>query len=215
MRNRALNLLDEEQRERVRRAVARLEKRTSCEVVAALVDSCRDYAAAPFQGGLVLAATYFICAPALYFFDGQLYVYALGGALAYAAGYALTAGCRPLRRFFVGRPARAVAAAEKAEALFWRKGLQRTAGRNGILLAGFLFERQALVYGDENINRHLRQEDWDEALRRLIAGLSTGEAEPIAAAYVAALEHLEGRLAEQFPIQPDDVNELPDALLVE
>lgn len=99
----------------------------------------------------------------------------------------------------------------RAEVEFYREGLSATKGATGILLFLSLFERKAVVLADKAIAERLPPSTWDDVVAIILQGGRSGR-------WKAELEsaiRLCGRLlAENFPIQPDDVNELANTVIV-
>lgn len=215
MKNIAQRLLSQNQIRRVNDKIAEVEKETSCEIVTALVDHCRPYHRAQYRGAIGVSLMYFLLAPQAIYFGNHLYWYFGLGILAYVVGKFIFSYFRGMLRLLVVKDFMVEAVYRKAEQIFFTKQLFRTEGRNGILIGGFLFERYALVYGDEAVNKHFDQNTWDDVVKILVRGLKTKDPERIAQAYIDALEAIKKRLAGKFPIQPADINELSDELIIE
>jgi uncharacterized membrane protein len=109
-------------------------------------------------------------------------------------------------RVFVTRKAVAdpVAAAKQH---FQRMGMSRTRERNGVLLLVAPRSQNFAIIGDVGIHERCGDEFW----RSLAAGLSSHfQREEFTAGIVHAIDRAGELLAEHFPRQPDDTNELPD-----
>lgn len=99
----------------------------------------------------------------------------------------------------------------RAELEFYREGLHKTAGGTGILLFLSLYERHAVVLGDSGINSKLNPETWGEVVKLITAGNKNGDwAEQLE----KAIRRCGRLLAEHFPIQPGDKNELPNHVVI-
>ena len=98
----------------------------------------------------------------------------------------------------------------RAVMLFKAAAERRTVGRTGVLIYLSMGEHRAEIIGDDAITAVTTPETWGEAMVALLAGVKAGRpAEGIAAA--AAL--IGGVLAEHFPKDGADTNEIPDKLI--
>ncbi|ANU08401.1 TPM domain-containing protein [Paraurantiacibacter namhicola] len=94
--------------------------------------------------------------------------------------------------------------------LFKTAAERRTHGRTGILIYLSMQEHRAEIVADEAITSKVAPEVWGEAMAAMLAELKAGR---IAEGMVAAVEHVGAVLAEHFPREEDDQNELPDRLI--
>ena len=92
---------------------------------------------------------------------------------------------------------------------FHRYRVRSTAGGTGILIYVSLYEHMVRVVGDDGIAAKLSQSDWDGVRDALLDGLRAGKATE---GLVTAIKASGALLAEHFPIQPDDRNELANEL---
>ena len=95
----------------------------------------------------------------------------------------------------------------QAMALFRVAAERRTRGRTGVLLYLSLAEHRAEIIADTAIHDRVAADVWGHAMASLIAGVKDGRAGD---GLAAAVEEVGRVLAEHFPIQAGDVNELPD-----
>jgi putative membrane protein len=202
------SLLSEADAREVEAAVARVEAGSAAEVVVAVLPRSGDY----WQVRVLLAAAWSLAAglaflhfepwrePAL-----ALVYEVVAGILAFWLG-----GWGPLQRRLAG--ARQVEQAVRARAfqLFAERGLQGTRGRTALLIFVSELERRVVLLGDRTLNERLGQRGWDEQVELLVRHIREGHARR---GLLAVLERLEPLLAELAPREPDDVNELPDAVL--
>ncbi|MCE5325276.1 MAG: hypothetical protein LLG01_02560 [Planctomycetaceae bacterium] len=229
MKNIAATLLNDDQKARVRAAIVDLERTTNAEVVAALVDTARPYyrvellagAAALAAYGIVAGAAITVCtimaartwAPWVTLLSSWT-PWVIGGPIIFVLG-ALLGKVRWVASRLVPAAERQQAAFERAETLFVHHRMHKTQGSTGMLLAGFLFERMALVYGDSAVNAVVTTQDWQAAVDTLVAGLHTGHGDAVADAYVKALGQLKSLLADKLPPKGANPDELPNDLIVE
>ena len=98
-----------------------------------------------------------------------------------------------------------------ARAAFHELRVRRTAEGTGILIYLSLFERTVRVLGDDAITGKLDQEQWTEVCDLVIQGI---RAKRPAQGLKDAVLRCGDLLAEHFPIQPGDRNELGNELRV-
>jgi uncharacterized membrane protein len=103
-----------------------------------------------------------------------------------------------------GEPRDAVAEATRQ---FERLGMTRTAERNGVLIYVALAARRFAVIGDTAVHAKCGDAFWSALAAAMQSKFSAGE---IDAAIVLGIERAGELLAEHFPIQAGDRNELPD-----
>ena len=96
---------------------------------------------------------------------------------------------------------------QRAERHFLESGVYDTKDRTGILIFISYLERRVELLADKGISEKIPQEKWDAIVGHIIDGIKSNQ----------LVKHLSGSirecgnlLAEQFPIQPDDENELKD-----
>lgn len=98
-----------------------------------------------------------------------------------------------------------------AEATFRRLHMDRTRRRNGVLLFVAPRLRRFAVIGDAGIHRYVTTTFWNDVAedleRSFRAGDPTGGLE-------RAIDAIGARLAEHFPPDPRNNNELPDQVVV-
>ena len=99
----------------------------------------------------------------------------------------------------------------RALALFRVGAEKRTTGRTGVLIYLSLAERRAEIIADEAIHGRVPEDRWGAAMAALIADVRHGRPGD---GLVAAIGQVGAVLAEHFPIEAGDVNELPDRLIL-
>ncbi len=101
--------------------------------------------------------------------------------------------------------------AMRAEIEFHREGLSRTAGSTGILIFLSVMERQAVVLADKGIAEKLDKKIWLEVVNLVIEGARSNK---LASKLEEAVRRCGNLLSAHFPIQPGDVNELSNTVIV-
>jgi putative membrane protein len=208
--------LTEQERTIISARVAALEARTGTQVVTAVVGKSDSYPEAPWKAfalGAVAAALACVIwqlaasgwSPGTPETGHVLVILASGAFLAL-----LTVVHSPFARLFVDRFRRDLEAKEFAQALFFRRGLDRTRRRMGILLLVSLFERKVVILADAGFDGRFDAHDW-AALTGRITYLLRHSTTSIA--LQAGLEAMEAMLLERGFASSGTANELPDAPL--
>lgn len=197
-----------EKEKRVEEAIGRAEGKTSGEIVPMVVDQSDAYLHVDFIGALVvqfagfLAAIWFLPA---YDFLSVLAVQVLG----LVAGFFLFRHVGALKRLCLSPKIVEEEVFERALRGFREMELSRTAERTGILILVSLLEHRVQVLADSGINARVKPGTWDEVVEIVLAGIKGGD---LCRGLCDAIDRCGEILAREFPIQPDDVNELPDRL---
>lgn len=219
--------MTEADRVRVAAAVAAAEAHTSGEIVTILAANSDDYN----DVALVWAAlTGFAALLALSLFPdfylglydrvtgswaqerpaGRLFGFAALVAVLKFAAIWLLCQWRPLRRALTPAPIRHRRVHARALAAFRIGAERRTTGRTGILIYLSMTERRAEIIADETIATRVQPEVWGKALAAMLVQIKAGR---MADGLIAAVEQVGIVLAEHFPREEDDRNELPDRLI--
>ncbi len=201
--------LGPEARARIAEAVRRAEGLSRGQIVPAVVERSDAYPEARWRGALLGAA---LATAAILVAGTPVAPWELPFAQA-AAGLlgALAGAWRPVERVLAGRRAMDEAVRARALRAFHEHGLQRTAEGTGVLVFASLFERAAVILGDQGIHAK-RGDDWDRAVAALTAGMAAGDPSK---GFVDAIAVCGAKLAEHFPRDPQAraaPNELEDAI---
>ena len=98
---------------------------------------------------------------------------------------------------------------QKAGRLFRKHGLDKTAGRNAVMVMLVTTNRQFIIYGDRGIHERVGEGYWRHVRDDMARGLKTGR---VREALCGAISEIGRTLAEHFPAREGDVNELPDGV---
>lgn len=116
----------------------------------------------------------------------------------------------PLRMLMTPRATKARRVRRRAILLFRTAAEARTRGRTGVLLYLSLDEHRAELVADSAINAKVAPEVWGEAMAALVTAIRDGRPGEGMAQAVAQIGTV---LADHFPREADDINELPDRLI--
>ncbi|MCU0360728.1 MAG: TPM domain-containing protein [Bacteroidia bacterium] len=96
-----------------------------------------------------------------------------------------------------------------AEKVFVRLGMHKTAERNGVLIYIAALNKKIAVLGDEGIYSKLEPDYWKKMVEQLIAEFKANHK---AEALSASIMDIGNRLAEFFPRQHNDTDELSNKI---
>ncbi|MFZ2995314.1 TPM domain-containing protein [Sphingobium sp.] len=221
-------LLTDADRDLVSKAVTEAEAQTSGEIVTIVArrsDSYHDvglsWAAAAAFIALALAAAFpqhvrALLSMMLRDWDHELADWKLlTGLLGLAilkfliVRYMLT--IMPLRMVMTPRATKARRVRRRAILLFRTAAEARTRGRTGVLIYLSLDEHRAEIVADRAINDKVAPEAWGAAMAALIDAIRAGRP---GEGMADAVTQVGAVLAPHFPRDDDDINELPDRLIL-
>lgn len=99
----------------------------------------------------------------------------------------------------------------RAEQLFDELEMFKTAERNAVLLYLSFKPHYVAVVGDEGIHAKVGEAFWQSVYAAMKQQCQNGD---YTQAICQAISQVETQLAEHFPVQPDDVNELPNEVII-
>ncbi len=219
----ALTQFDEARRKRVADAVAAAEQRTSAEVVPVVAASSGRYDRAEDVAGLWVGLIAMTLAWALLprrspdpgswggwpaWADLVVLIAAVVAGFilgAWAAGRAW-----PVRRLFTPPRQMREEVQERARHAFFDARVHHTQRRCGLLIFVSLYERMAVILGDQAVVQSLGQPAIDELCSTLTARLRNGD---LTDALCACIDQAGANLAAAMPSSTHDRNEVPDALV--
>ncbi|GGY52057.1 TPM domain-containing protein [Parvularcula lutaonensis] len=205
-----VDLFTEEERERLEKAVAAAEARTSAEIVVMVKRGATDYAAVEVMAAAIASLALpaallpFTAIPAFVIWVAQLALFAILAILLPM----VSAG-----RFLVGRERVARDVRAVAEAEFYAHGLRRTSKRAAVLLMVAMREHRIEVLADDAAQAvidSIDRADWEEIIGRLAARLREG-------AVVEGLEDAVSLIADaletRLPPEEGKADELPNVIV--
>lgn len=221
---RASDLINEEQRRQVERAIVEAEAKSSCEIVPVVATSSGRYDRAEDMIGLWLAilaaVAVWLILPRQLNESGSwdsvpiyvgLLAMVVGIVVAFIAGATLGSRIGWLRRLFTPRKQMLEEVSARAREMFFDKRIHHTSGSTGMLIYVSLYEHIAVVLGDQEILDKLGQTFLDQLCRQLTEGLRQADTcDAICSVIAEAGRQLSGPL----PRAKGDVNELHDALVL-
>lgn len=201
-----MSLLSADEKLSIERAVEAAERRTAGELVVVLARRSADYAG--FRAGLAASLAVALGAEAAYLLEAPLWLLFLAqlpvGALVY-----LLLGHSAWLRWFVPKPVREEAVLQRAFSEFMQNGVGNTRERSGVLVFISEAEHRAIILADQGINARVASSEWQADIDTLLQAIRKREA---AKGLLAVIHRIGDILAESFPAQPDDQNELSNAV---
>lgn len=206
----ARSVLDHDSRAAVRDALAAAEKRTEGEIVPVVLERSDRHPEACWLAALValLLGSALLASWLPWQQPALLLAFQVAAG---AVGWLLARFLPDLRRTFVSEARATEVAEEQAVQEFHRHGLHKTKRATGVLLFVSLFERRVIVLGDEGIHAKVGDDHWKSTTKAVLDGIAAGS---LRQGLLAGIERCGAVLADHFPAQRHDVNELPDRLIV-
>lgn len=208
--NSAEDFFTPEEQESIRRAVAAAERGTSGEIATMVVPRSDSYREAVTLAAVLGAATVALVV-AVISQHVTIWSYLPLTILLFFPLQLLVRREPPLQRPFIAASRLNEAVQERAVRAFYEKGLHKTKDSTGILVFISLFEHKVWILGDCGINAKIPADSWLELVRILTAGLKNGRA---ADALCEVVSRCGEALAQHFPREGDDRNELQDEILI-
>ena len=222
---RASKFFTESERAAIAEAVGAAEQRTSGEIVPVLATASGRYDRAEDLFGVIFSIVLLIACWILFqdirpveedWASGQKLVIGLVPVLVivlvgFGAGVALSTWIPYLKLPLLSKREIELEVDRSAAVAFQQFRIRGTAASTGILIYISLFEHTVRIFGDDAIDQKLNQEDWEKVKDLIIDGMNSGKAADGLRRAIALCGDL---LAEHFPIEPGDVNELTNELRI-
>lgn len=100
---------------------------------------------------------------------------------------------------------------ERALQVFDELDMHKTSAHNGVLIYVAFKEHQCSIIGDQGIHQYVGQDFWQQQCDLMIEQFRQKQ---YTQGIVAAIEQIGKELAQYFPIQADDKNELPNEVII-
>lgn len=198
------------EQERIRLAVATVERGTSGEIATMVVARSDSYLEAVTLGAVLGAATLALVV-AVISQHVTIWSYLPLTMLLYFPLQLFVSRVHALQRPFITVSRLNEAVKERAVRAFYEKGLHRTKNGTGILILISIFERKVWILGDAGINAKISADSWQGLVTILTAGIKENRASEALCEVITSCGE---KLALHFPRESDDMNELQDELLI-
>jgi putative membrane protein len=168
MKNLAGRFLSDTERREIETCVREVEKTTSGEIVPMVVSESYHYPIAPLLGALVLGLLTAAVVTGLLTWQKawgglapyHLWVFPAVFSVGFLLFHPLIRAIPGFKRLFISAADITEEVEEAAVTAFYRRGLQATRDRTGILLFISVFERRAFVLADEGIHAKVAEGVW-------------------------------------------------------
>ena len=209
MKNLAAAFLSDDEQKMIKHAVQEAEKKTSGEIVPMVVSSSYHYPMSNVIGGLALSLLISIIISLVLKNDSMWMFLGIVMPL-FLVMHECVKRIYPLKRLFISDREISEEVEEAALKNFYLNGLYRTRDETGVLIFISLFERKVHVLADRGINSVVKQNTWDEIVAVIIDGIRKKDQ---AAAIVRAITRGGEILSSNFPVKPDDTDELKNLII--
>lgn len=220
--------LDQTAQDIVTAAVADAEAHTSGEIVTVLADRSDGYTDVALLWAVAISFTAMALVTAFPAFamgvvDGLLglwsHVWTAGEVLTLVTGVGFVVfllvwalqGLQGLKFALIPGPVKQARVRDAAIRHFRVGADRRTHGRTGVLLYVSMREHRAEIVADEAIATQVDAEVWGQAMADMLAEIRKGH---IGQGLAAGVRDVGAVLAQHFPRGENDVNELPDRLIL-
>lgn len=201
-------IFTEEREKKVLEAIRRAERKTSGEIVPLVVDQSDPYPHLDFIGGLIGQFAGILVMLWVLPACDYLKIFSIQ-VLGFAVGFLVFRYTFFLKRIFLSPKVAEEEVFERALRAFHELELDRTRDRTGVLILVSILEHRVQVLADSGINSRVAPGTWDAVVNIILSGIRKGD---LCQGVCDAIEHCGDILEKEFPIQPDDINELPDRL---
>ena len=203
--------INEQDKNRIKDAIAQAESTTSGEIVPLIVRASDNYPHADFAGGIIAQALAMIAA--IWFLPTFDYLYfTVAAIVGFLIGYVATRFIPTIKRAILGKKIVTEEVYQRAIQAFFEHGVSETRDRTGILIMISLLERRVQIVADRGINEKVKEGEWDETVSLILKGVKH---KSLVAGLCDGILRCGEILTKDFPIKSDDTNELKNDLLIE
>ncbi len=201
-------MISAEDQTRLAHAIRDVEDDTSGEVVLVIAEQAGHYRAIPLLWGFLAALI--TPWPLIWLTSistSRIFLIQLAVALALS----LALSWPKLRYALVPRSIKRAQAHEAASREFLRRGITRTREKTGVLIYLALAEHHAEILADTGIADRIDAETWADIVADLTAAIGGGR---MTEGLIEAIRRTGAILAEHAPPRLDDVDELPNKVII-
>jgi putative membrane protein len=191
--------------------IQQLESKSSVEFVTVIYPECDNYRDIELWGGIFLA---FIALVVKFMVPAVIHIYAIlfGTLLFFSLGIGIVKRVPSLKYALLNKKRMRRQAEIMARAIFQKAHIHRTSQHTGVLLFVSTFERQAVLLWDIGVDVELTIDELDKLQFQFSEIFNTpNPPQALLAKIRGSIPVFEGHL----PVQPNDINELPNHLHVE
>jgi putative membrane protein len=217
MKDLAQKFLSDDERTRVTEAVKAAEQLTAGEIVVMIISASYHYPMANVIGAAVFALPLALILTTLtgeWLWIGGQNMWLFLGWLAglFILFHEIIKRWAWLKRRFISEREFNEEVQEAATTQFFNQGLYRTRDETGVLVLISVFEHKVWVLADRGINDKVEADQWDEIVKMIVDGIKQNRQTE---AICEAVEKIGDVLKTNFPIKPDDTDELKNLIIEE
>lgn len=200
-----------EYQEELDAAIQALESKSSVELVTVIYPECDNYRDIELWGGIFLA---FLALIVKFMIPTIIHIYAIlfGTLLFFSLGIGIIKWFPKLKHTLIHKKRMRRQAEIMARAIFQKAHIHRTSQHTGVLLFISTFERQAVLLWDIGVDIELTIDELDKLQFQFNEVFNAPEPPQALLAKIRASIPI---FEEHLPVQPNDINELPNHLHVE
>jgi putative membrane protein len=209
--SRAAVFFTDAEKDKIKETTVAAESRTIGEVAVMIVDESSHYHEAEILGGTILGSLVALIVTILFFHESIWWYIPLSFLLFFPAWF-LFKEFRVLKIHCIGNKRKEKAVRERALKAFYEKGLYKTKQNTGVLFFISILEHKVWVLADKGIHEKIKQGTLNKFARHVAQGIREGRA---CDTLIEAIREAGELLAQHYPIQPGDINELSDQIICE
>lgn len=207
--NEAQNFLTRDEQKRIIDCVKGVERATSGELVPVIASQSYHYPGAVSFGSLIVGVAVGVGA-SLCLNSSDMWMFLAIFLAVYLLCMVLMRAVPVFKKPFIPKQQMRDEVHEGAVTSFFLNGLHRTRDMTGIIIYVSVYERMVEILADKGINDKVDPKVWDEVVQDVTQAIRKGEpADGICRAVTRCGE----LITENFPIKPDDVDELPNLIV--
>ncbi len=200
----------EKDKKNIKTAINETESRTAGEIAVMVVNQSDDYPESLILAGVILGILPAFCITTLLFNDTIWIFLPIAFLCSILMGW-LVNYLPSIKRFFTPSARLEDQVYDRALSAFYEKGLYKTRDETGVLFFISLFEHKVWVLADKGIYEKIKQDNLQQYAREVAMGVKSGKAADILCQEIKKIGDI---LAQNFPIKPDDINELSDDIIL-
>jgi putative membrane protein len=215
MKDLTKKFLSEADREKILKAVEKAEAQTSGEIVPMVVSCSYHYPLANVIGAITIAFPLSILLTQIVgelFWIGSKNMWLFIGILTvtFTVFLAIVKRVPWLKRIFISKKEMEEEVREAALTGFFKEELYRTRDETGVLIFISIFEHKVWVLADKGINAKVPEGHWEGIVSHIVDGIKNRRQ---GAAICEAVTKAGELLKANFPIKPDDTDELKNLIV--
>lgn len=205
------NFFNESEKSIIQDTIHQIELRTIGEVAVMVVESSAQYAEAEILGSLI-SGSFISLILTVIFFHSSIWVYIPLSFLFLFLLLPLVIKIPLLKTPFISLKRKDIAVRERAVRAFYEKGLYKTKKNTGVLIFLSLLEHKVWILADKGIYEKIEQDTLNSFAKTISQGVRDNQA---CDSLCKVMKDAGNLLAANFPVTPDDINELSNEVIIE